>query len=240
MKIIQNYVNSVLSGRQDIWDHFRNEKICICTSQRAFLRPPEDVCANIAVGENVSFDVVILAIAEQKRQIRLNFRLNEFSQLRCLILAEGCEELNVTIFVELDGEHSSSEVKNFFIGENFDKQVFSLSQVHNAKSAVSNTISKVVLDDSSIAEFHGNITIAEAATNSDANQRSDSILLSGEAKATSCPNLNIQNNAVKCSHGATVGTIDRSAVFYMMSRGVDEQSCKRLIMEGELAAIINS
>ncbi|MDR1414088.1 MAG: SufD family Fe-S cluster assembly protein [Puniceicoccales bacterium] len=246
MRVIRNHIATLMAGRRDFFSCFRKNKISeggnarLCSSERVFVRPNEDIYSAITVGENLSLDVVILAIGCKNCKIFLKFKLEAFSRLKCLVLVERSEVADINMVIELNGDHSRSEIKNFFVGENFNRQIFSLSQVHNAKHSLSTAASKVILDDFSTAEFYGDISIAEIATGCDARQRSDSILLSSEAKATSCPNLNILNNAVKCSHGATVGTIDRRAIFYMMSRGLNEQTCKRLIVDGELAAMISA
>ena len=64
------------------------------------------------------------------------------------------------------------------------------------------------------------------------------ILLSDKAYAEAIPNLEIENNDVKCSHGATISQIDEDKLFYMTSRGINEKDAKRVIIEGFFEPII--
>ncbi|MCG8701483.1 MAG: SufD family Fe-S cluster assembly protein, partial [Bacteroidales bacterium] len=68
------------------------------------------------------------------------------------------------------------------------------------------------------------------AIKTEAYQRNNNILLSGNAKMNTKPQLEIYNDDVKCSHGATVGQLDKDAMFYIRSRGVGEKEAKQLLM----------
>jgi Fe-S cluster assembly scaffold protein SufB len=187
---------------------------------------------DFAISAGVTLDVTALVMDCAGCGIHMNFFLGKMSRLRCLILAEGCSNVNATVTSSLNGEYSSSTVVNFFHGERFDEQTFSVTQTHNAANARSLAVSKTILDGHAHSEFLGSVNISEIADNSDACQRNDNILFSEFARATSLPALNILNNNVKCSHGATVGAIDDSVIFYMMNRGIDLRACKSLITDG--------
>jgi Fe-S cluster assembly protein SufD len=101
-------------------------------------------------------------------------------------------------------------------------------------SSRSSAISKTILDDSALSEFYGEINISDFAENSDAKQNNSNIVLSDMAKAVDCPNLNVFNNNVKCSPGATVGAIDDHIMLYLMSRGIGIKTSKQLVIEGIL------
>jgi Fe-S cluster assembly protein SufD len=64
-------------------------------------------------------------------------------------------------------------------------------------------------------------------------------LLSNEARADSLPNLEIEADDVKCSHGATVGELDAEAKFYLMSRGLDRITAERLVVLGFLGEVLS-
>ena len=76
------------------------------------------------------------------------------------------------------------------------------------------------------------IKINPLATNCEGYQKDDTLLLSENARADVVPNLEIANNEVKCSHGATITQIDEEKLFYMMSRGLDEKNAKKTMIEG--------
>jgi len=71
--------------------------------------------------------------------------------------------------------------------------------------------------------------VAEGADRTDAVQRSDSLLLSKLAQADTRPELEIYADDVKCAHGATVGQIDDSSLFYLRSRGFDPAHARNLL-----------
>lgn len=86
-----------------------------------------------------------------------------------------------------------------------------------------------ILDDSGRGVFAGRIVVAPGALRTDAVQRTDNLLLSRQAEADARPELEIYADDVKCAHGATVGRIDESALFYLRSRGIDEERARNLL-----------
>ena len=75
----------------------------------------------------------------------------------------------------------------------------------------------------------GRIYVAQGADRTDAEQRSDSLLLSRLAEADTRPELEIYADDVKCAHGATVGQIDENSLFYLRSRGFDPAHARNLL-----------
>ncbi|OWT66207.1 Fe-S cluster assembly protein SufD [Candidimonas nitroreducens] len=86
-----------------------------------------------------------------------------------------------------------------------------------------------ILDGAARGVFAGRILVAEGADRTDAVQRSDSLLLSKLAQADTRPELEIYADDVKCAHGATVGQIDDSSLFYLRSRGFDPAHARNLL-----------
>ena len=79
------------------------------------------------------------------------------------------------------------------------------------------------------AVFHGGITIRAGADGSDATLSNKNLLLSDQAEVDSQPVLEIHADAVKAAHGATVGQLDPTAMFYLRSRGLPEAQARRLL-----------
>ncbi|MCD6672803.1 MAG: Fe-S cluster assembly protein SufD [Burkholderiaceae bacterium] len=86
-----------------------------------------------------------------------------------------------------------------------------------------------ILDEAGRGVFAGRIVVAPGALRTDAIQRTDNLLLSRQAEADARPELEIYADDVKCAHGATVGRIDESALFYLRSRGIDEERSRNLL-----------
>jgi len=77
------------------------------------------------------------------------------------------------------------------------------------------------------------------AQKTDAYQTNRNLLLSDGARADSLPNLEIQADDVKCSHGATVGQLDEESRFYLMSRGLSREQAERLVVLGFLGEVLS-
>lgn len=86
-----------------------------------------------------------------------------------------------------------------------------------------------ILDGAARGVFAGRIVVAPGAMRTDAEQRTDSLLLSAQAEADARPELEIYADDVKCAHGATVGQIDEASLFYLRSRGLDEAHARNLL-----------
>lgn len=93
---------------------------------------------------------------------------------------------------------------------------------HAQPRCVSHEYYRGIMADTSRGVFSGRILVSKGADGTDAIQRNDSLLLSRLAKSDSRPELEIYADDVKCAHGATVGQIDKDALFYLRSRGLDE------------------
>ena len=94
------------------------------------------------------------------------------------------------------------------------------------------------LDGASRAVFRGVIRVHPGAQGTDAYQTIRNLLLSPKARADSLPNLEIEADDVRCSHGATVGQLDAEAKFYLMSRGLDRVQAERLVVLGFLGEVL--
>ena len=110
---------------------------------------------------------------------------------------------------------------------------------HNEENTRSSQFVKSALHDDSVAAFQGKIFVDSKAQKTDGYQLSRALLLSDRSKFLSKPELEIYADDVKCSHGSSSGSIDQESVFYLRSRGINEQQAKRMMIEGFLAEVIN-
>ncbi len=102
---------------------------------------------------------------------------------------------------------------------------------HNEKNTYSDTMAKGVVKDNSKLLIRGLTRIEKNAAYSDGYEKAD-ILIFDNAEADAIPNLEIENSEVKCSHGATIGQIEKEKLFYLQSRGLSEEESEHLIVEG--------
>jgi Fe-S cluster assembly protein SufD len=97
---------------------------------------------------------------------------------------------------------------------------------------------KCIADDAAHAVFSGKIVVRPGASDTDSVQSSRNLLLSGKAHIDTQPQLEIFNDDVSCKHGATVGQIDADALFFLKSRGLDEERARKLLTHAFAAEII--
>jgi len=110
---------------------------------------------------------------------------------------------------------------------------------HALPNCVSHQTYKGVLKDKSRGVFNGKVFVRENASGTDAQQSNKNLLLSNDARVDTKPQLEIFNDDVKCSHGATVGQLEDEELFYLLSRGISQTLAKNLLTYGFAEEIIN-
>ena len=103
---------------------------------------------------------------------------------------------------------------------------------HASPQTTSRELYKGVLDGRSQAVFHGSIIVQRGAQKVDAKQEDRNLLLSDQCEADTRPAFWIYADDVKCAHGASSGRLDDDALFYLKSRGLDEQEARSLLTKG--------
>jgi Fe-S cluster assembly protein SufD len=101
---------------------------------------------------------------------------------------------------------------------------------HKFPNGESNQLYKGVLMDQSKAVFNGKIFVYQDAQKTNAFQQSNNILFSEKATVNAKPQLEIFADDVKCSHGTTIGQMNKDALFYLQSRGISESTAKNLMV----------
>jgi Fe-S cluster assembly protein SufD len=112
-------------------------------------------------------------------------------------------------------------------------------QDHIAPHAKSDLLYEGALDGKARAVFRGIIKVHRGAQQTDAYQTNRNLLLSPHARADSLPNLEIEADDVRCSHGASVGQLDQEHLFYLMSRGLSRSQAERLVVLGFLGEVLS-
>src|SRR5437899_1548100 len=117
---------------------------------------------------------------------------------------------------------------------------FRTLQDHLAPHTTSDLLFKGALQDSAKSVYVGVVRVEEEARGSSSNQANRNLLLSEKAKATSEPILEILNNDIlRCSHGATVGPVDPEHLFYLVSRGIPRAVAERMLVQGFLGEVLD-
>jgi Fe-S cluster assembly protein SufD len=106
---------------------------------------------------------------------------------------------------------------------------------HDSVGGQSRQTVRQVLDGAARGVFQGRINVAQIAQKTDGYQMNHALLLSPDAEIDSKPELRINADDVKCSHGATVGELDADQLFYLRSRGVPEHDARAMLVRGFLS-----
>lgn len=101
---------------------------------------------------------------------------------------------------------------------------------HIDENSISNEHYKGIMDNNSNGVFNGKILVRKKAQKTNAFQSNNNILLSDEAKINTKPQLEIWADDVKCSHGCTVGQLDKEAIFYLQSRGISREKAISMLL----------
>ena len=110
---------------------------------------------------------------------------------------------------------------------------------HAAPACTSSELYRGILDGKSRAVFNGNIWVRKDAQKTVARQTNKNLLLSKEAFVDSTPGLEILADDVKCNHSSTIGQLDEGAVFYLRSRGIDEEAARNILTYAFAADVVN-
>jgi Fe-S cluster assembly protein SufD len=158
--------------------------------------------------------------------------LEKDSSLTWLVGTLGSQTTKAFLDCKMLGTGTNAALLGFFFGDgnqHFDQHTF---QNHIVGHSTSDLLYKGALKDKAYSVFRGLIRVNPAAQRSDAYQANRNILLSEHSHADSIPELEIEANDVRCTHGATVGPIDPEQVFYLMARGIPRAEAEQLITEG--------
>lgn len=109
---------------------------------------------------------------------------------------------------------------------------------HATPHCFSNELYKGILADDSKGVFNGKILVRKDAQKTNAYQSNKNLLLSGNARIDTKPQLEIFADDVRCTHGATVGQIDEEALFYLRARGIDEKNARSLLVNAFASDIL--
>jgi Fe-S cluster assembly protein SufD len=140
---------------------------------------------------------------------------------------------------DLAGEGAESRVTGAYFADGEQHIDYDTFQEHIAPNTTSDFAFKGALRDTATAVWRGMIRVEKDAQKTNAYQENRSLMLSPDAHAVPIPGLEILANDVRCTHGATVGRVDRDELFYAMARGLSRAEAERLIIRGFFQDILD-
>ncbi len=159
-------------------------------------------------------------------------RVGRDAELDWVSAGFGTKKGKVRVENDLAGEGATSRVTGAYFADGSQHLDYDTFQEHIAPNTTSDFAFKGALRDTASVVWRGMIKVEKDAQRTNAYQENRNLLLSETAHADSIPGLEIEANDVRCTHGATVGQVDREQLFYLMARGLSRGEAERLIVRG--------
>lgn len=160
------------------------------------------------------------------------------AHLHSLVVTMGSTLSRTEMQSYLRGTGSNSEMLALYFAntdQHFDHYTL---QHHAAPQAYSDLLYKGVGDDQSVGVFSGMIKVDLGAQKTDAYQKHRKLMLSSEARNFSVPQLEINANDVRCSHGSTTGPVGEEEMFYLRSRGISKEMAEKMLVTAFLEDVL--
>ena len=180
---------------------------------------------------------------DEFRNNNLKYSFNNIDQdnnsvSETFILSAGSDYFKNEINCNLNGEYSSAFINGIFsLKENQQHEIRTIIN-HLVENTKSYQLIKSVLGKNSKSAYQGRIFVNSKAQKTDGYQLSKAILLDETSEFNAKPELEIYADDVKCSHGSASGSLDENSIFYLMSRGLNYQQSKELLINGFLMDVI--
>ena len=154
------------------------------------------------------------------------------------IFSSGSDYIKNEVSCNLEGQYSSAFINGIHLLSKNKHHEIRTNTNHLYENTKSYQLIKSVIDDSSKSVYQGKIYVDSKAQKTDGYQLSKAVLLNEQAEFNAKPELEIYADDVKCSHGSASGSLDEDSIFYLMSRGLDQKTAKKLLINGFLLDVV--
>ena len=170
----------------------------------------------------------------------LDVRQARDSHLFSFSFATGAALSRTNIYTELRGEGCGATLNGLYLGDH-DQHIDHQTRIeHVEPNCYSRELYKGILDGASHGVFNGKVYVHPEAQKTDGKQTNNTLLLSERAQIDTKPQLEIFADDVKCTHGATVGRLDETSLFYMKSRGITARTARDLLTYAFAADVLET
>lgn len=165
--------------------------------------------------------------------------LDRGASFQAVLLGLGGSLTKSRLDVLLEGEGARADLLGLFFSDGEQHFDYDTRQDHIAPRTESDLLFKAALKGRSSLIWNGVVDVRKTASAASANQTSRNLLLSSQASASPTPILEISAFDVqRCSHGATVGPVDREQLYYLQSRGIPAEEAERMLVDGFFAEVL--
>ena len=193
----------------------------------------------IRAGENAQVDHVKLQW-EGDASIHLAqaaFSAERSARVSTTLVSLGAATSRHDVVARLDGPGAECAIDGLTVATEGQHVDCRTTIDHRQPHGSSRELVKTLLAGRSRGIFNGKVIVRKDAQKTDAQQKNENLLLGAGAEVDSKPQLEIEADDVKCSHGSTIGQLDEDAVFYLRSRGIGEAEAAALLTRGFAAQI---
>jgi Fe-S cluster assembly protein SufD len=170
----------------------------------------------------------------------LDVRQARDSHLFSFSFATGAALSRTNIYTELRGEGCGATLNGLYLGDR-DQHIDHQTRIeHFEPNCYSRELYKGILDGAAHGVFNGKVYVHPEAQKTDGKQTNNTLLLSEKAQIDTKPQLEIFADDVKCTHGATVGRLDETSLFYMKSRGINARTARELLTYAFAADVLET
>lgn len=171
--------------------------------------------------------------------MNIRARLAEGSRLDITGLTTGGSIIRNDLHIDLDGANAFCSLAGLSVLEGRSQAFQHISVNHRFLNCTSRQVYKNILAGDSVAEFDSLVHVWRCAQKSDSEQIDKNLLLSDGARVYSRPQLRIDNDDVRASHGAATGQMEKDELFYLQSRGIPKDVARFLLIHGFAQEVLN-
>jgi len=189
------------------------------------------------VGSNSGLEVVTLQAMNEKNSVNFSNRkafIEKDAKMSWYMGLFGAQLSRYKIDNIMKGQGASAEDVEIIFGNNDQSFDVTSNLIHYGPNTRGRVLSKSVMKDKSKSLFKGMIKIDKNGKSAESFLAGHAILLDKGAKSDTIPGLEIETNEVRATHSASVAQIDENQIFYLMSRGLNNEEAKREIVSGFL------
>ncbi len=211
----------------------------IDNSQDSFIRNTQD---NVLIDDNADLKSIFIQKSKSSGHFYryTHVSLEDNSNYQNFTLTSGLKFNKSEIEINLNKDNGNCSVLSALNISGHEHQEIKTRINHYAPNCESYQKIKNVLHENGKGVYQGKIFVKNIAQKTNAYQLSKALILNNSAEFDAKPELEIYADDVKCSHGSTSGSIDKDAIHYLMTRGIDEKQAKQLLINGFLKDILEN
>ena len=211
----------------------------IDNSQDSFIRNTQD---NVLIDDNADLKSIFIQKSKSSGHFYryTHVSLEDNSNYQNFTLTSGLKFNKSEIEINLNKDNGNCSVLSALNISGHEHQEIKTRINHYAPNCESYQKIKNVVHENGKGVYQGKIFVKNIAQKTNAYQLSKALILNNSAEFDAKPELEIYADDVKCSHGSTSGSIDKDAIHYLMTRGIDEKQAKQLLINGFLKDILEN